>query len=72
MMYFDNTMRPPEFMRPPGTQHDAKLAERGRSNFAIRANTCTQAGMLATLSVLQGTNAEVVLEEQNLKHWCYR
>ncbi len=28
MMFFDNTMRPLEFMRPPGEQHDAKLAER--------------------------------------------
>ena len=38
MMFFDNTMRPLEYMRPPGTQHDAKLAARGRSDFAIRAN----------------------------------
>ena len=38
MMWFDNTMRPLEHMRPPGTQHDATLAERGRSDFAIRAN----------------------------------
>ena len=38
MMFFDNAMRPLEFMRAPGTQHDAKLAERGRSDFAIRAN----------------------------------
>ena len=38
MMFFDNTVRPLEFMRPPGTQHDAKLADRGRSDFAARAN----------------------------------
>ena len=37
MMFFDNTMRPLAAMRPPGTQHDAKLAARGRSDFAIRA-----------------------------------
>ena len=37
MMVFDNTMRPLEHMRPPGTQHDAKLAARGRSDFALRA-----------------------------------
>lgn len=42
MMFFDNAMRPPEFMRPPGTQHDAKLAERGRSDFATRANILSQ------------------------------
>jgi len=32
MMYFDNAVR------PPGTQHDTKLAERGRNNFTLRAN----------------------------------
>ena len=32
MMVFDNTMRPPE------EQHDARLAARGRSDFATRAN----------------------------------
>lgn len=32
MMFFDNTMRLPE------EQHDSKLAERGRSDFAIRAD----------------------------------
>ena len=32
MLVFDNTMR------PPGGQHDAKLAARGRRDFAIRAN----------------------------------
>lgn len=38
MMYFDNTMRPLEHMRPSGTQHDAKLAARGRGDFGIRAD----------------------------------
>jgi len=43
MMFFDNTMRPLEHMRPPGTQHDPKLAERGRGDFAIRADILSQA-----------------------------
>lgn len=37
MMYFDNSMRPLEHMRPPGTPHNPGLAERGRGDFAIRA-----------------------------------
>lgn len=37
IMYFDNTMR------PPGTLHDAGLAERGRSEFAIRAEILSRA-----------------------------
>ena len=43
MMYFDNTMRELEFMRPPGTQHDEKLAERGRGDFTIRADIVSKA-----------------------------
>ena len=38
MMSFDNTMRPLEHMCPPGEKHDAKLAARGRSDFATRAD----------------------------------
>ena len=38
ILYFDNTMRPLEFMRPPGTPHDPKLAERARNEFAVRAD----------------------------------
>ena len=43
MMFFDNTMRPLESMRPPGELHDAKLAARGRSDFAIRADILSKA-----------------------------
>jgi len=38
MMVFDNSMRPLEYMRPPGSQHDPNLAARGRSDFALRAD----------------------------------
>jgi len=38
MMFFDNTMRPLEYMRPPGAQHNAELAARARADFASRAN----------------------------------
>ena len=37
MTVFDNTLRPLEYMRPPGAQHDAALAARGREDFATRA-----------------------------------
>ena len=43
MMVFDNTMRPLEHMRPPGTPHDARLAARGRRDFAIRAEILSKA-----------------------------
>ena len=43
MMYFDNTMRPLEGMRPPGTLHDKTLAERGRRDFTLRAQIVSDA-----------------------------
>lgn len=36
----------------------------------VLADTCTEAGMLATFAQLQGPNAGTFLEEQGLKHWC--
>jgi len=38
MMFFDNSMRPLEFMHPPGSQYDPKHAEKGRNDFAVRAD----------------------------------
>ena len=43
MLVFDNTLRPLAHMRPPGTPHDAGLAERGRRDFAIRAEIVSRA-----------------------------
>ena len=43
MMVFDNTTRPLEFMRPPGASHEAGLAERGRSDFAVRGEILSKA-----------------------------
>ena len=53
MMVFDNSMRPLEAMRPPGTLHDARLAERGRSDFATRA--VVLANILGDCDYLLGT-----------------
>jgi thiamine biosynthesis lipoprotein len=38
----------------------------------VAADTCTQAGMLATLSILRGSGAEKFLEEQEVQYWCLR
>ena len=43
MMFFDNTMRPLEHMRPPGAQHDPRLAARGRGDFTDRAEVLSTA-----------------------------
>lgn len=38
----------------------------------VAADTCTQAGMLSTLAMLQGGKAEAFLEQQGVKAWCRR
>jgi thiamine biosynthesis lipoprotein len=38
----------------------------------VVADTCTQAGMLATLAMLQGSDAERFLAAQGVRHWCVR
>ena len=40
-------------------------------SITIAADTCTQAGMLATLAMLQGAAAESFLSQQELQYWCY-
>ena len=41
-------------------------------SITVAADTCTQAGMLATLAMLGGAGAEVFLEQQLVQHWCLR
>jgi thiamine biosynthesis lipoprotein len=38
----------------------------------IAAPTCTEAGILSTLAMLQGKQAEKFLARQGFKYWCYR
>lgn len=38
----------------------------------VAAGTCTEAGMLATLAMLNGANAENFLLTQNVQNWCQR
>lgn len=41
-------------------------------SITVAASTCTQAGMLATLAMLRGANAEAFLEAQDVQFWCLR
>lgn len=38
----------------------------------VAAENCTQAGILATLAMLHGLDAEEFLKSQRVKHWVYR
>lgn len=42
------------------------------TSITVAADTCTQAGMLATLAMLKGPNAEEFLSGQAEQHWCRR
>ncbi len=41
-------------------------------SITIAADTCTQAGMIATLAMLNGEHAEDFLEQQECQYWCFR
>jgi len=47
------------------------VADAPRS-ITVAADTCTQAGMLSTLGMLEGISAEAFLEEQGVDYWCER
>jgi thiamine biosynthesis lipoprotein len=38
----------------------------------VAAATCTEAGILSTLAMLQGQEAEKFLDRQEINYWCYR
>jgi thiamine biosynthesis lipoprotein len=38
----------------------------------VAADTCTQAGMLSTLAMLRGKDAEAFLDRQGVRYWCRR
>lgn len=41
-------------------------------SITVAADSCTQAGMLATLALLQGADAEAYLRAQGVQHWALR
>jgi len=41
-------------------------------SITVAADTCTQAGMLSTLAMLKGAQAEHFLEQQEQRFWCIR
>ena len=53
----------------PKTGRPAKHAPR---SVTVAAATCVEAGMIATLAVLQGKRAEAFLKDQSARAWCIR
>jgi thiamine biosynthesis lipoprotein len=53
----------------PETGYPTETAAR---SVTVAAPHCIQAGLLATMALLKGPNAEVFLEHQDVKFWCYR
>jgi thiamine biosynthesis lipoprotein len=46
--------------------------ENAPRSVTVAGDYCVQAGLLATLALLQGKNAEHYLNQQGVKYWCYR
>lgn len=42
------------------------------ASVTVAADTCVQAGVLSTLAMLKGNDAEAFLESEGAKHWCTR
>lgn len=42
----------------------------GPHSITVAATRCTEAGMLATLALLRGKDAESFLQAQNVRYWC--
>ncbi|MBC3767517.1 FAD:protein FMN transferase [Neptunicella marina] len=53
----------------PHTGYPVKNAPR---SVTVIAEHCIQAGLLATLALLQGEQAEAFLKQQQVQHWCMR
>ena len=53
----------------PLTGWPVKYAPR---SVTVVADTCTEAGILSTLAMLQGKSAELFLDQQEVKYWCER
>ena len=43
---------------------------RGPRSITVAASTCTEAGILATLALLQNNDAEKFLKKENVTYWC--
>lgn len=42
------------------------------ASVTVAGDSCLQAGILSTLAILKGADAERFLKEQNVEHWCQR
>ncbi len=42
------------------------------NSVTVAADTCTQAGMISTLAMLRGADAEIFLDDQAEQYWCRR
>jgi thiamine biosynthesis lipoprotein len=52
--------------------HTGYPVEDAPRSVTVAASHCIQAGLLATLALLQGPEAEQFLQNQNVQFWCYR
>lgn len=46
--------------------------ENAASSITVASSSCLNAGIIATIAMLQGENAEGFLTDNGFKHWCFR
>jgi thiamine biosynthesis lipoprotein len=63
-----NGVRYPHILNP----HTAWPVMRAPRSVTVLGDTCTEAGLLATLAMLHGDRAEAFLAGQNVLHWIER
>jgi len=52
--------------------HTGWPAQNAPAAVTVAGESCLQAGILLTLAILKGADAEAFLEEQDVKYWCQR
>lgn len=52
--------------------HTGWPAVNAPSSITVAGNSCVEAGILSTLAILKGADAESFLMEQDVPHWCQR
>ncbi|MFK7857366.1 MAG: FAD:protein FMN transferase [Granulosicoccus sp.] len=52
--------------------HTGWPAQNAPASVTVAGNSCLEAGILSTLAILKGADAESFLEEQDVKYWCQR
>ena len=52
--------------------HTGWPVDNAPSSITVASSSCLNAGIISTIAMLQGENAETFLTDNDFKHWCFR